>query len=51
MIDPDRTLVLDRHVANNGRTVASGGGAVAARWSIRWLIWLQHALLTYSMLA
>ena len=49
-IDPDRTLVLDLHVTNNGRTVVPEGGRAATRWAARWLIWFEHALLTCSAL-
>jgi hypothetical protein len=47
-VDPDRILLLDRNRGNNGisldRTVAR---TAANRWSARWMLWLEDALLTY----
>jgi len=49
-IDPDRTLVLDLHQMNNSRTIAPMNGAIATRWSARWMVWLEDLLLTYGAL-
>jgi hypothetical protein len=49
-IDPDRTLVLDLHVANNSRIIAPRGGTASTRWAARWMLWLEDLLLTYSAL-
>ena len=48
-IDPDRTLMLDIHGTNNSRMLTTNGTA-AARWAARWMLWLEHALLTFSAL-
>lgn len=50
-IDPDRKLVLDVHTTNNSRAIAPKAGTAAAHWSLRWMLWLEHALLTYGALA
>jgi hypothetical protein len=47
-IDPDRVLLLDLNRRNNGLTLDTSSARTAAtRWSARWMIWLQDALLTY----
>jgi hypothetical protein len=47
-VDPDRVLLLDEKRANNGITLDPGPARTAAnRWSARWMIWLEDALLTY----
>ncbi len=46
-IDPDRTLLLDVDRGNNGITLEEGPARSAAiRWTARWLIWFEDALLT-----
>jgi hypothetical protein len=47
-VDPDRVLLLDVNHGNNGVTLdARPASAAANRWSARWMIWLEDALLTY----
>jgi hypothetical protein len=47
-VDPDRVLLLDQNRRNNGVTLDPGLARTAAnRWSARWMIWLEDALLTY----
>lgn len=47
-VDPDRVLLLDVNRGNNGVTFDQGAARSAAtRWSARWMIWLEDALLTY----
>ena len=47
-VDPARVLLLDVHPGNNGVTLDTGPARTAAtRWTARWLIWLEDALLTY----
>jgi len=49
--DPDRVLLLDVNHSNNGVTLETGPArSAAARWSARWMIWLEDALLTYVAL-
>ncbi len=49
-IDPDRTIVLDVHLANNSRMIAPRNGTAATRWAARWMLWLENLLLTFSAL-
>lgn len=44
-IDPERHLLLDTNFTNNSITTARAGKAAAAKWSLRWLVWLQDLLL------
>ncbi len=47
-VDPDRVLLLDLNRDNNGVTFdAAAAQSAASRWSARWMIWLEDALLTY----
>jgi hypothetical protein len=50
-IDPDRVLLLDVNMTNNTWTARPRAAEAASRWSLRWLIWLQNALLTYAFVA
>ena len=47
-VDPDRVLLLDVNFTNNSRTLEPRGGEAATRWSLKWMVWLQDALLTWS---
>jgi hypothetical protein len=48
-VDPDRTLLLDINRTNNSRTATSRSGEAATRWASRWMLWLENALLGYSV--
>ena len=48
-VDPDRVLLLDVNVTNNSRTLEPKASAAATKWSTRWMIWLQDALLSWAM--
>ena len=48
-VDPDRVLLLDANLTNNGRTLAPRGPAAATKWSLRWMVWLQDLLITYGL--
>ncbi len=47
-VEPDRVLLLDANLTNNGRTLAPLGPAAATKWSLRWMVWLQDLLITYG---
>ena len=49
-VDPDRTLLLDLRQTNNSMTLAPLAGVAASRWAVRWLAWLENALLNYGVL-
>ncbi len=47
-VDPERVLLLDTHYTNNSRLMAPANEAAATKWSLRWMVWLQDALMTYA---
>lgn len=47
-IDPDRVLLLDVDFTNNSMTLEPRGPEAATRWSLKWMVWLQDALLTWA---
>ena len=47
-VDPERVLLLDTNYTNNSRLVAPVTEAAAAKWSLRWMVWLQDLLMTYA---
>jgi hypothetical protein len=50
--DPERVLLLDVNVTNNSKALGPRGelGTEAAtKWSLKWMIWLQDCLLSWSM--
>ena len=49
MVDPDRVLLLDVNFTNNSRSLQSKAGAAARKWSLKWMVWLQDALLTWGL--
>jgi hypothetical protein len=50
-IDPDHVLRLDVHRTNNSWSAHSRGAHAARAWSLRWLVWFQHALMDYAFFA
>ncbi len=50
LIDPDHVLVLEKRITNNGERLDGRPAAAAVRWSARWVVWLQDALLSYASL-
>ena len=50
--DPDHVLLLDVNLTNNSKalTPLDGFGPKAAtKWSLKWMVWLQDCLLTWSV--
>jgi hypothetical protein len=50
--DPDRVLLLDVNLTNNSRALTpldSLGPKAATKWSLKWMVWLQDCLLTWSV--
>jgi hypothetical protein len=43
-------LLLDVDYTNNSYTTRPQAEAAARKWSHRWMIWLQDALLSYAWL-
>ena len=49
-VDPERVLLLDVNYTNNSRSLASKGRLAATKWSLKWMVWLQDALLSWAFL-
>ena len=49
-VDPQRILLLDVNYTNNSRTLEPRASEASLKWSLRWMAWLQDALLTYASL-
>jgi hypothetical protein len=47
-VDPERVLLLDLDFTNNSMTLAPQGPAAATKWSLKWMVWLQDALLSWA---
>jgi hypothetical protein len=47
--DPARVLLLDVNETNNSRTLRPQGEAAATKWSLKWMVWLQDCLLSWSV--
>ena len=47
--DPDHVLLLDVNETNNSRTLQPRGPAAATKWSLKWMVWLQDCLLSWSV--
>ena len=50
-VDPERVLLMDVNYTNNSKTLEPKGEAAAMKWSVKWMIWLQDALLSWAALA
>ncbi len=50
VVDPNRVLLLDINYTNNSRTLAPRGSEAATKWSLKWMVWLQDQLLSWSFL-
>ena len=47
-IDPERVLLLDVNYTNNSHTLAPQAKPAATKWSLKWMVWLQDLLMTWS---
>jgi hypothetical protein len=50
-IDSAHVLRLDVHRTNNSWSAHPRGAHAARAWSLRWLVWFQHALMDYAFFA
>ncbi len=48
-VDPERVLLLDVNATNNTKTLEPKGPAAATKWSLKWMVWLQDCLLSWSV--
>jgi hypothetical protein len=49
-LDPERTLLLDENYLDNRRLATPSHNIDVAKWTARWVMWLQNAMLTYGAL-
>lgn len=49
-LDPDRVLLLDDNYLDNSRRTAAPSNVPVGKWAVRWLVWLQGAMLDYGLL-
>ena len=49
-VDPDRVLLLDVNYTNNSKTLEPRSRAAATKWALKWMVWLEDALLTWAFL-
>ena len=47
-VDPDRVLLLDVNFTNNSVTLRPRTGEATRKWTVKWMGWLQDALLTFA---
>ncbi len=47
-VDPERVLLLDTNYTNNSRAIEPATEQAAAKWSLRWMVWLQDLMMTYA---
>jgi hypothetical protein len=45
VVDPDRVLLLDINRTNNSFTTTPMAAPAARKWTLKWLVWLQDALM------
>lgn len=50
VLDPERTLLLDATPLEHARSRAPRTNVPIAKWTARWVMWLQDAMLTYGSL-
>ena len=51
VVDPDQVLLLDMNFTNNSRTLEPKTAQAARKWTLKWMVWLQDALLTLGLFA
>ena len=49
IVDPKRQLLLDVNFTNNSRTRTPRANDAARKWTFKWVVWLQDALLTWGL--
>jgi hypothetical protein len=49
-LDPAGVLLLDAHTLDHTRRLPGDTNVPVAKWTARWAVWLQNAMLAYTML-
>jgi hypothetical protein len=47
-VDPEHVLLLDTNYTNNSRAIEPSTDAATAKWTLKWMVWLQDLLMTYA---
>jgi hypothetical protein len=50
-LDPDRVITLDGNRLDNAIVTPSPTNVPVGKWAARWMVWLQHTMLSYGFLA
>jgi len=50
-LDPDRVVMLDRNRLDNAIVTPAPTNVPVRKWAARWMVWLQHTMLSYGFLA
>ena len=50
-LDPDHLVTLDRNRLDNAIVAPAPTNAPVRKWAARWMVWLQHTMLSYGFLA
>ena len=50
-LDPERIITLDRNHLDNAIVPAQPTNVPVRKWVARWLVWLQHTMLSYGFLS
>ena len=50
-LDPERIITLDRNRLDNAIVPAQPTNVPVRKWVARWMVWLQHTMLSYGFLA
>jgi hypothetical protein len=50
-LDPDRIVTLDLNRLDNDRVTPAPTNVPVRKWVARWVVWLQHTMLSYGYLA
>jgi hypothetical protein len=50
-LDPDRIVTLDSNRLDNAIVARAPTNVPVRKWTARWMVWLQHTMLSYGFLA
>jgi hypothetical protein len=50
-LDPDRIIAFDRNRLDNSIVPPQPTNVPVRKWAARWMVWLQHTMLSYGFLA
>lgn len=50
-LDPDRIVTLDSNRLDNAIVAPAPTNVPVRKWAARWMVWLQHTMLSYGFLA